>query len=301
MTLSPSIHPRSVQPSGNELPLALRSVPAPKITLNPARSLLPDLAELSLAPATGPRRARGRGLFAGLTASVAAAVVDGLMSAGGLTPGNALAVVVHCVGVRPSGPLFGLLLEALLAAGARVVVAIRAWRWIASGPRVWFAPSPGLATRIFLTLFGVCAVVVPVFSVSRAASIHMRSPVLIGVTCAATCVAALALVPFAFMLLARWCAPSSETLQGAQPARGPSAPRRRRVGPDRGARRLGRGRANEPPGRRARVPRGGARGRRGARAPCSHCAGAAAPRSPSATSPPWWPSSARASARRRRR
>ncbi len=215
MTALPSQRPRRAAPA-SDLPPSLQSVPSPRISLLPKASLLPDLSKYSLlAPSAGPRRNRGHGVVAGFVATCVAAAVDVLTSASDLARGDLAAAVAHGVAAcAPFGLAAGLLLEALLASGARVVPALQAWRWIARGPRAWFAPDPGLSSRIALTLLNAFVLVGSVFLTSEVAAATMHNPILIGAVCAGACVLTLALLP----LLSILAAPPVRLVCGRYPA-----------------------------------------------------------------------------------
>jgi choline-sulfatase len=204
MSASPSIRPaQGAPPDANDLPPALQSIPAPRISLLPARSLLPDLSRYSLlAPPMGARRGRGHALLALTVGALAAGVVDGALGAEDLSPGQCLAVVGHCAAVMgAAGFVLGAALEGLLAAAARVVPVVRVWRWLARGPRAWFAPDPGLTTRLTLGLLGVLLVLGAVFLVSGFAAAHLHARWLVAVLVTGACLAAMTAAPVALVLL----------------------------------------------------------------------------------------------------
>jgi arylsulfatase A-like enzyme len=111
-------------------------------------------------------------------------------------------VVAHCAAVAiVPGTLFGLLLEALLAAGERVVPIKRAWHWMARGPRTWFAPDPGLAARFTLAVVAVVAVLFPVAAVARATATRMHAGPTMAATITAVCALSLLAAPVIVTLL----------------------------------------------------------------------------------------------------
>jgi arylsulfatase A-like enzyme len=202
MTALPSQRPRRAAPA-SDLPPSLQSVPAPRISLLPARSLLPDLSKYSLlAPARERRPNLGHGLLAATVATAAVGAVDGALSAPELSARQALAAAFHCAAVMSvTGLALGAVLEAFLATSSRVVLTVRAWRWLARGPQTWFARDPSLTTRLALVVIGVALVVGPVFAWSSFITTHVHARGLSGAAIAAGCLVTLATVPAVLIMI----------------------------------------------------------------------------------------------------
>lgn len=132
----------------------------------------------------GPRSSRGLGVLAGVVAFAVVGVADGVVSllrapAGSITWGLYPLVVLHCVGVLVSFGLFwGLLGEALLAAGERVELLRRFGRWSTEGPRRWYARNPPAALGTLCAVVGLCVGLGPVFPGSYYIVTHFHSKAL---------------------------------------------------------------------------------------------------------------------------
>ncbi|MFO0651416.1 MAG: sulfatase-like hydrolase/transferase [Polyangiales bacterium] len=116
-----------------------------------------------------PHPTRGLGVLAGVVAFALVGVADGFVAisrspAGSLASSVKPLVVMHCVAVLLTvGFAWGLVGEALVAAGRRVELLSRFGRWVAEGPRRWFAKDPSGAHIVVNACIGLGVAIGPQF------------------------------------------------------------------------------------------------------------------------------------------
>lgn len=116
-----------------------------------------------------PHSTRGLGVLAGVVAFAVVGVADGVVAiqrspAGSLAPSLKPVVVLHCVAVLLTvGFAWGLVGEALVAAGRRVPLLATFGRWVAAGPRRWFARDPSGAHVVVNACIALGVAIGPLF------------------------------------------------------------------------------------------------------------------------------------------
>ncbi len=175
-----------------------------------------------------PHPTRGLGVLAGVVAFAIVGVADGVVTivrspAGSLGPSLKPLVVLHCVAVLLTvGFAWGLVGEALVAAGRRVEALRRFGRWVAAGPRRWFAPDPRAAHAVVnaCVLLGVAIGAQFPFTLLVVGNFHshalMALAVMLGelafiAIAAALCVLAAPFVSRALRALGRAASPGAVT------------------------------------------------------------------------------------------
>ena len=116
-----------------------------------------------------PHPTRGLGVLAGVVAFALVGVADGFVTisrapVGSLASSNKPLVVMHCVAVLLTvGFAWGLVGEALMAAGRRVELLARFGRWVAEGPRRWFARDASGAHTVINACIALGVIIGPQF------------------------------------------------------------------------------------------------------------------------------------------
>lgn len=148
------------------------------------------------------------GVLAGVAAFVAVGVVDGCVALSRLPRGAMPArvqplVVLHTTAILLTvGFAWGLLGEALLAAGRTVPILRRFGRLVLAGPRRWFAPDPDAAHALLSAFVALALIVGPVFPVTFFAVTRFHSQGLMALAAMLSVVAGLALAAVLVVLLA---------------------------------------------------------------------------------------------------
>jgi arylsulfatase A-like enzyme len=151
---------------------------------------------------------RGVGILAGVAAFAAVGVADGAVALArlprGAMPGLVRPLVVlHCIAILLTvGFAWGILGEALLAAGRQLALLRRFGGWVVAGPRRWFTPDPAAAHALLSAFIAVALVVGPVFPVTLFAVTHFHAHGLMALAAMLSVVAGLGLAAVVVTLLA---------------------------------------------------------------------------------------------------
>lgn len=155
-----------------------------------------------------PPVTRGVGILAGVAAFAAVGVADGAVALARLPRGampNLVRplVVLHCVAILLTvGFAWGLLGEAILAAGRQLSLLRRFGAWVVAGPRRWFAPDPAAAHALLSAFIALALVVGPVFPVTLFAVTSFHSHGLMALAAMLSVVAGLGLAAVVVTLVA---------------------------------------------------------------------------------------------------